>query len=81
MKREPYTECRLYVDGIPNLAVGDFLMTPGGSAYCVTDLKQHRTRPNRRNLRCLRWPAVEIPAGATVHSFHWYPRDKRKARR
>lgn len=79
-RRLPYTECRLYVDGIPQLQVGDYLRTPAGSAYQVTGMTQHRTRPSRRNLRCLRWPADEIPADATVHSLHWYPRTKQRAK-
>lgn len=80
MKRQPFTECGLYVDGIPALQVGDYLRTPGGSGYLVTQLRQNRARPMRRNLRCLRWPVADIPADATVHELHWYPRG-RKSRR
>lgn len=78
MKRAPYTDCGLYVDGIPQLQVGDYLRTPAGSAYCVTQIRQHRTRPARRNLRCLRWPADEIPEDARVFALHWYPRARRR---
>ncbi|WP_293763644.1 hypothetical protein [Stenotrophomonas sp.] len=81
MRRQPYTECKLYVDGIPQLKVGDYLCTPGGSAYCVTEIRQSKARPYRRNLRVLRWPTTEIPADATVHMLYWYPRRKKAARR
>ena len=81
MAREPYTSCKLYVDGMPALEVGHYLRTPGGSGYFVAELRQHRTRPQRRNLRCLRWPVNEIPDDATVHELHWYRRIKRPARR
>jgi hypothetical protein len=76
--RAPFTECRLYVDGIPELEVGDYLVTIGkrgyGSAYLVTEIKAHRSRPRRRNLRCMRWPLNEIPAGADFYELRWYPR-------
>lgn len=81
MKRAPYTECKLYVDGIPQLQVGDYLRTPGGSGYLVQQIRPHRVRTYRRNLRCLRWPVDEIPADAVVHELHWYPRTKKRARR
>lgn len=81
MKRLPYTECRIYVDGIPQLAVGDYLRTPAGSAYCVTEIRQNSRREYRRHLRCLRWPAAEIPDDATIFELHWYARAKRAARR
>jgi hypothetical protein len=81
MKRQPYTECKLYVDGIPQLKEGDYLRTPGGSAYCVLGLRPSRSRPYRRNLRCLRWPLDQIPADATVFELHWYTRRKKPARR
>jgi len=80
MRRQPYTECKLYVDGIPQLAVGDYLRTTG-SGYLVTEIRQSPRRPTRRNLRCLRWPPAEIPADATVHELHWYARRKKPARR
>lgn len=81
MRRQPYTDCKLYVDGIPQLQPGEYLRTPSGSAYLVTEIRQSRTRATRRNLRCLRWPLGEIPADATVHELHWYPRRRRAVRR
>ena len=81
MPRQPYTECKLYVDGIPQLQVGQYLRTPGGSAYCVTEIRQSPSRPMRRNLRCLRWPVSEIPADAKVWDLHWYARRKKQSRR
>ena len=76
--REPYTECKLYVDGFPKLKVGDYLRTPGGSAYLVQRLTPSRVWPQRRNLSCLRWPLEEIPANACVYELHWYKRPKRR---
>lgn len=76
MRRQPYTECSLYIDGIPQLQVGDYLRTPAGSGYFVTQVRQNRRRPQRRHLRCLRWPVDEIPTDANVFDLHWYPRRK-----
>lgn len=76
--RQPYTACRIYVDGFPELQEGDYLRTTGGSAYLVQALKASPTRPRRRYLTCLRWPVEEIPAGARVFEIRWYPRDKRR---
>lgn len=81
MRRQPYTECSLYVDGMPRLQVGDYIRTRGGSGYLVTEMKQSREKPHRRNLRCLRWPVDDFPADATVFELHWYPRDRKPARR
>lgn len=78
--REWYTEAKIFVDGIPALKVGDFLRTKAGSCYCVTEIKQSGKRPNRRNLRVLRWPLDAIPADGAVFSLFWYPRKRRSAR-
>jgi len=79
MKRQPYTPCKLYVDGIFALDVGHFLVTNGGSAYLVQGIRQNQKRRFRRHLDCVRWPADELPDGATVHSLSWYPRKRRRA--
>lgn len=76
--RAPYTECSIYVDGCPDVEVGQFIRTTG-SAYRVQSIRQNRNRPRRRHLVCLRWPVAEIPAGSTVHAFRWYPRKKKQA--
>jgi hypothetical protein len=81
MQRPPYTECKLYVDGIPSLDVGHYLRTPGGSGYQVVGIRQSMSRPFRRNLRCLRWPVDEIPVDAVVHDLHWYKRAPKRGRR
>lgn len=80
-RRAPYTPCRIYVDGIPELKVGDYLRTPGGSAYLVQEMRQNQNRPERRHLTCLRWPPAEIPDDAVIYELHWYQRGKRAARR
>lgn len=78
--RQPYTECRLTVDGIPTLAPGEYLVTVGrrgyGSAYLVLDIRPSPTRPQRRYLLCQRWPLAEIPDGAIVNELHWYSRSR-----
>jgi len=81
MRGVPYSQARLWIDGVPTLQIGEYLRTPAGSAYFVTHVTPHRTRPDRRNLRVLRWPADEIPVDAVVHSLHWYPRRAKRARR
>jgi hypothetical protein len=80
LRGEPYSACKLYYDGAANLAIGDYLVTPGGSAYLVQTIRQNRNRPYRKHLDCLRWPKAEIPDGAKVHPLHWYKRQKRPAR-
>lgn len=77
MMRQPYTECGLFVDGIFALEVGHYLRTAGGSGYYVSRIRQSRTKPHRRNLRCIRTPVAEIPADATVHELRWYKRTKK----
>lgn len=79
--RQPYTECKLYVDGIPQLQPGHYLRTRGGSGYYVAEMRQSPTRPRRRNLRCIRTPVADIPTGAIVHELVWYPRAKKRGRR
>lgn len=80
MRTKPaYSECRIYVDGCPELAVGDYMVTTGGSGYRVQSIRQDKKREHRRHLACLRWPIAEIPEGANVFEFRWYPRKKKRA--
>lgn len=78
MKKAPYTPCKLYVDGFPDLMVGDYITTSGGSAYLVQASRQSQTRPERKHLQCLRWPIAEIPEGANRFELFWYSRSKRR---
>lgn len=78
MMRAPYTPCKLYVDGIFALRIGEFLVSNGGSAYLVQAIRQNSKRPHRRHLSCVRWPREEIPQDATVHEFTWYKRRRRR---
>lgn len=73
MKRAPYTECKLYVDGAEGLAVGDFIVTTK-SAYLVQTLRINKNRPYRKHMQCLRWPKAEIPADARCFTMVWYRR-------
>lgn len=81
MNRRPYTECKLYVDGIFDLQAGHYLRTPGGSGYYVAELRPSRKRPHRRNLRCIRTPIADFPPDATVHELRWYSRSKKPGRK
>jgi hypothetical protein len=69
--------CKLYVDGIPTLAVGDYLRTSGGSCYLVAVMRPNRNRPARRHLTCIRSDPTKIEPDAKVHLLHWYKRQKR----
>lgn len=81
LTRQPFTQCKLYVDGLRDVAPGDYITTRGGSAYLVQQVKPSRSRPERRNLVCLRWPIADIPDGARRFTLTWYPRaPKRRTR-
>ncbi len=73
-RRLPFTPCRLYIDGAAGLAVGDFIVTSGGSAYLVQATRQSPTKPQRLYLTCLRWPAEQIPADGRQWQLNWYRR-------
>jgi len=78
-RRELHTPAKLYIDGLPTLAVGDYIVTgTGKTAYWVTGVRPSPSRPARRYLNVLRFPPAEIPEGATVHTLHWYRRPKGK---
>lgn len=81
MRGQPYTPCKLFYDGFQKLTPGDYLKTPAGSAYLIQEVRINRNRAYRQQLKCLRWPVVEIPKRAKVHPLHWYARKKKAARR
>ena len=72
--RQPYTPCKLYVDGAEGIRVGDFITTTAGSAYLVQTLRVSRTRPERKHMTCLRWPIAEVPPDARCYQLTWYGR-------
>ena len=72
--RQPYTPCKLYVDGAEGIAVGDFITTAAGSAYLVQTLRVGRARPERKYMTCLRWPIDLIPDDAKCYRLNWYRR-------
>lgn len=72
--RQPYTPCKLYVDGADGLQAGDFIVTSGGSAYLVQSTKPSPTRPERLYMQCLRWPLDKIPDDAKRYQLNWYRR-------
>lgn len=72
--KQPYTPCKLYVDGADGIAVGDFITTAVGSAYLVQTLRVSRTRPERKHMTCLRWPIDLIPNDAKCYRLNWYRR-------
>lgn len=72
--KEPYTPCKLYVDGAQGIAVGDYITTAAGSAYLVQTLRVSRARPERKHMNCLRWPIDEVPHDARCFQLTWYRR-------
>jgi hypothetical protein len=80
MRREPFTPVKLFYDG-RDVQVGDYLRSNGGSVYHIDGVSQSPSRPQRRYLKCTRWPPDQVPEGATVHPIVWYPRKaKRRSR-
>jgi hypothetical protein len=77
--KQPYTPVKLSYDG-RKVQPGEFLRTPAGSVYMIQAVTPSPSRPQRRYLSCLRWPADEIPEGATVHPLYWYARTKKSGR-
>ena len=73
-RRLPFTPCKLYIDGAEGLGVGDFIVTPGGSAYLVQKTRQSPTKPTRLYLTCLRWPIEQIPEEGRTYQLNWYRR-------
>lgn len=74
MAKQPYTPCKLYVDGADGLEVGDYIVTSGGSAYLVQTARRSQKRPERVHMQCLRWPIDLIPDDAKCYQMTWYPR-------
>lgn len=74
--RLPGTKCRIYVDGFPGLAVGDFIVTSGSACYFVDRIRQSPTIAVRRYLDCIRWERHLIPSIAKVWTLRWYRRAK-----
>lgn len=77
MRRQPYTPCKLYVDGLPLLQAGDYITTAGGSAYLVQAMRPSPSKPGRRYLDCVRWPPADIPPDARRWQLYWYKRARK----
>lgn len=73
-RKQPYTPCKLYVDGAEGIQVGDYITTAAGSAYLVQTLRASRTKPQRKHMNCLRWPIDLIPDDAKRYQLTWYAR-------
>lgn len=73
-RKQPYTPCKLYVDGAEGIQVGDYITTAAGSAYLVQTLRVSRTKPERKHMDCLRWPMADIPVDAKCYQLTWYAR-------
>lgn len=78
----PLEPCKLYIDGIPTLQAGEYLVTVArgrwSSGYRVLEVRQSPSKPQRRNLLCERVRPVDIPAGPRVYVLHWYSRGARR---
>jgi len=72
--RQPFTPCKLYIDGAEDLSVGDFIITSAGSSYLVQATRPSPSKPERLYLDCLRWVREQIPADAKCHQLNWYRR-------
>ncbi|MBJ2290737.1 hypothetical protein JFT44_12405 [Pseudomonas sp. MF5691] len=73
-RKQPYTPCKLYVDGAEGIQVGDYITTAAGSAYLVQTLRVSRTKPERKHMDCLRWSMAQIPDDARCYQLTWYAR-------
>ncbi|EPS4554928.1 MULTISPECIES: hypothetical protein [Pseudomonadaceae] len=71
---QPYTPCKLYIDGADDLSAGDYILTSGGSAYLVQATRPSPSKPERLYLDCLRWPPDQIPEDARCYQLNWYRR-------
>lgn len=78
MLRSVGTDCRIYVDGLPWLRVGDALVTGGGSGYLVTEIRIQKRGANvgRKHLRCIRVQPGDLAADVRVFVLHWYRRQR-----
>lgn len=73
-RRQPYTPCKLYIDGAEGISAGDYIVTSGGSAYLVQAARRSPTITARVYMDCLRWVADEIPDDARCFKLNWYRR-------
>lgn len=73
-RRDPFTPCKLYIDGAEGLSAGDYIVTSGRSAYLVQNTRPSPSKPERLYLDCLRWPVEQIPADARCYQLNWYRR-------
>lgn len=71
---QPFTPCKLYIDGAGDLSTGDYILTSGGSAYLVQVTRPSPSKPERLYLDCLRWPSDQIPDDARCYQLNWYRR-------
>lgn len=71
---QPYTPCKLYIDGAGDLSAGDYILTSGGSAYLVQATRPSPSKPERLYLDCLRWPPDQIPEDARCYQLNRYRR-------
>lgn len=61
---QAYTSCKLRVDSGEVPDPGAFLVTAGGSAYRVEEVRG-------RTLHVTRWPLEEVPADGDVWQWWW----------
>ncbi len=69
-RHQPYTPCKLYIDGAEGMGAGDYIVTSGGSAYLVQATRPSPSKPERLYLDCLRWPADQIPEDARLYQLN-----------
>lgn len=76
--------CGLTIDmqpDAPAIVQGDWITTPAGSRYLVTDsrtvARRRHSQQVRYRVRCQRLTAgIEVPEDVRAIELHWYPRPR-----
>lgn len=75
-------QCRLTSWSGDPPALGEYLLSAGGSAYLVVVFRPNTRPPPRKSIGRLEMvrlePGEEIPAGSVVHRFQWDSRRRRR---
>ena len=77
------THCKLHYDSPRGVREGDVVRTEAGSCYRVAGVRRQEQgkHAGRWHLGCVRIAEEDVEEDDTVHPLHWYPRERRKARR
>lgn len=86
MSLQTFGACGLTIDlqpDAPAIVPGDWITTPAGSRYLVTDsrtvARRRHSQQVRYRVRCQRLtPGIEVPPDVRSVALHWYPRPRRR---